>query len=60
MIIKPLSNINKTNLPLASIYEPKISGWSQDINGKITIHPEGNFYNTEMILVTIHNKKIKK
>ena len=43
----------KTELPLAKVQEIKISGWSIDSNGKITIYPEGYFDNTEMITVTI-------
>lgn len=43
----------KTELPLAKVQEIKMSGWSSDSNGNITIYPEGNFDNTEMIKVTI-------
>lgn len=58
-IIKDTNLKYTGELPIPSIYEPQISGWSIDSNGKTTIYPEGAFDNTEMILVTINNKKWK-
>jgi hypothetical protein len=58
-LIKSLKeHIGEYKLPIADIYEIKMSGWSVDKNGKVTIYPEGHFDNTEMINVTIYNKKI--
>ena len=57
LLIKSLKeHIGETKLPIADAYEIKMSGWSMDRNGKVTIYPEGHFDNTEMINVTIKNK----
>jgi len=50
-------NLPKTELPIAKIYEVKLSGWSCDPNGKVTVFPECNFDNSKMIKCTIIQKK---
>jgi hypothetical protein len=49
----------KTKLPLAEIYKIKMSGWSCDPYGKITIYPEGNFDNSKMMQFSITRDKNK-
>jgi len=49
----------KTKFPLAKPYEIRMSGWSCDQYGKITIYPENRFKDSKMMPFTIIRDKNK-
>ena len=49
----------KTKLPIAKIYQVRMSGWSCDEYGKVTIYPDDYFKDSKMIPFTITMVKNK-